>query len=177
VEHDPRGFFPPGDLRVSDAERDLAVSELSRAFQVGRLTTEEFQQRSEQAFAARTGNELTALLADLPVERDPVDTVAVKHDDLEPARPRVVVGATIAAACFGLIAVANALSPGPTLQQRELTQQIFREHGISIPLPPAAGFNWPGTITPAIISILLVVLIIIVRTAHAKRTRTPPARG
>ena len=71
MEQDPRGFFPPGDLRVSDAERDLAVSELSRAFQVGRLTTEEFQQRSEQAFAARTGNELTALLADLPVERDP----------------------------------------------------------------------------------------------------------
>jgi hypothetical protein len=44
MEQDPRGFFPPGDLRVSDAERDLAVSELSRAFQVGRLTTEEFQQ-------------------------------------------------------------------------------------------------------------------------------------
>src|SRR3984957_1738539 len=88
MEQDPRGFFPPGDLRVSDAERDLAVSELSRAFQVGRLTTEEFQQRSEQASAARPGNELTALLADLPVERDPADVAVVQHDDLEPARPR-----------------------------------------------------------------------------------------
>ena len=170
MEQDPRGFFPPGDLRVSDAERDLAVSELSRAFQVGRLTTEEFQQRSEQAFAARTGNELTALLADLPVERDHSDTVAVQHDDLAEARPRVVVGATIAAASFGLIAVANAFSHGPTLQQREIAQQIFRQHGISIPLPPAAGFNWPGTITPAIISLLFIVLIIVVRTARAKRT-------
>ena len=71
MEHDPRGFFPPGDLRVSDAERDLAVSELSRAFQAGRLTAEEFNDRSEQAFAARTGNELVALLADLPVEEEP----------------------------------------------------------------------------------------------------------
>src|SRR3984957_16599017 len=108
VEQDPRGFFPPGDLRVSDAERDLAVSELSRAFQVGRLTTEEFQHRSEQAFAARTGNELTLLLADLRVERAPVATEVVKHDHLAPERPRVFLGATIAAACFALVAVANA---------------------------------------------------------------------
>jgi hypothetical protein len=170
MEQDPRGFFPPGDLRVSDAERDLAVSELSRAFQVGRLTTEEFQQRSEQAFAARTGNELTALLSDLPVERDPAKTAVVRRDDFAPARPRVVVGATIAAASFGLIAVANAFSHGPTLQQRELAQQIFRQHNIIIPLPPASGFNWPGTITPAVISLLFIVLIIVVRTTRAKRT-------
>jgi hypothetical protein len=169
MEHDPRGFFPPGDLRVSDAERDLAVSELSRAFQVGRLTTDEFQQRSEQAFAARTGNELTALLADLPVDRDPAESAVVQHDDLAPVRPPVVVGATIAAASFGLIAVANAFSHGPTLQQREIAQQIFRQHGISIPLPPASGFNWPGTITPAIISLLFIALIIVVRTTRAKR--------
>jgi hypothetical protein len=169
MEQDPRGFFPPGDLRVSDAERDLAVSELSRAFQDGRLTTEEFQQRSEQAFAARTGNELTALLADLPVESDPAKTAVVQRDDRAPARPQVVVGATIAAASFGLIAVANAFSHGPTLQQRELAQQIFRQHGIIIPLPPASGFNWPGTITPAIISLFFIVLIIVVRTTRAKR--------
>jgi hypothetical protein len=170
MEQDPRGFFPPGDLRVSDAERDLAVSELSRAFQVGRLTTEEFQQRSDQALAARTGNELTALLADLPVESDPAETAVVQRDDLAPARPQAVVGATIAAASFGLIAVANAFSHGPTLQQRELAQQIFRQHGINIPLPPASGFNWPGTITPAIISLFFIVLIIVVRTTRAKRS-------
>jgi hypothetical protein len=173
MEQDPRGFFPPGDLRVSDAERDLAVSELSRAFQVGRLTTEEFKQRSEQAFAARTGNELTGLLADLPVEREPAEVAVVKHDDLAPARPRVVVGATIAAACFSLIAVANALNPGPTLQQRELIQQIYRQHGQNIPLPPAAGFNWPGTITPAIIAILFVLLIVVLRASQAKRGPRP----
>ena len=136
--------------------------------------TEEFQQRSEQAFAARTGKELTALLADLPVEQDQADIAVVKHDDLAPARPRVVVvGATIAAACFGLIAVANALTPGPTLQQRELAQQIFRQHGINIPLPPASSFNWPGTITPAIIAVLFVALIIVLRMTRAKRGPRP----
>jgi Domain of unknown function (DUF1707) len=169
VEHDPRGFFPPGDLRVSDAERDLAVSELSRAFQAGRLTTAEFQDRSEQAFAARTGSQLVTLLADLPVEEEPSKVAAVPHDDFAPARPRVLAGATVAAVCFALVAVANAVSPGPTLQQRELAQRIFREHGFSIPLPPASGFNWAGTITPAIISLLFIALIIVVRTARTRR--------
>jgi hypothetical protein len=169
MEQDPRGFFPPGDLRVSDAERELAVSELSRAFQVGRLTTEEFQERSEHAFAARTGNELTALLADLPVEPDKADTAVVQREDLAPDRARVVVGATIAAACFALVSVANAFSHGPTLAQRELIQQIYRQHGITIPLPPAEGFNWPGTITPAVISLLFVVVVILLRTTRAKR--------
>ena len=170
MEQDPRGFFPPGDLRVSDAERDLAVSELSRAFQVGRLTTEEFEQRSEQAFAARTGKELTALLADLPVEEPAAGTALVERADYDPAtRPRIAVGATVAAVLFGLIAVGNALSQGPTLQQRELAQRIFAEHGISIPLPPASGFNWAGTITPAVISLIFVMLVIFLRS-RPKRT-------
>ena len=92
----------------------------------------------------------------------------IEHVD-GPASPHFAVD-QIAAASFGLIAVANAFSHGPTLQQREIAQQIFRQHGISIPLPPAAGFNWPGTITPAIISLLFVVLIIVVRATRAKRT-------
>src|SRR6516162_1573360 len=53
--------YAVGDLRVSDADRDRAVSELSEAFQAGRITHEEFEQRSGQALSARTGNELSAL--------------------------------------------------------------------------------------------------------------------
>jgi hypothetical protein len=169
MEHDPRGLFPPGDLRVSDAERDLAVSELSRAFQSGRLTAEEFKDRSDQAFAARTGNQLVALLADLPVEEEPSAVAVVPNSDFAPARPRVLAGATIAAVCFALVAVANAVSQGPTLQQRELAQRIFAEHHVSIPLPPASGFNWAGTITPAVISLLFVALIILLRTTRSRR--------
>ena len=59
--------YPPGHIRVSDADRDRALSELSVAFQAGRITADEFDQRSGQALAARTGKELTALLADLPL--------------------------------------------------------------------------------------------------------------
>jgi hypothetical protein len=58
--------YPAGALRVSDAERDRAVSELSEHFQAGRLTSEEFDERSGLALRARTGNDLAQLLADLP---------------------------------------------------------------------------------------------------------------
>jgi len=167
---DARGF-PIGDLRVSDAERDRALSELSAAFQVGRITAEEFDQRSGQVLGAKTGKELTAPLADLPLERAAADTKALQRTGRAPA-PRIVVGASVAATCFAGVAVANALSTGPSLQQREFIRAIMARQGISIPLPPAAGFNWPGTIVPGTIAVLLVVLVIFI--LHATRAHRDP---
>ncbi len=68
--------YPRGDMRVSDADRDRAISELSEAFQAGRLTMDEFEERSGQALGARTGKDLTKLLADLP--RKPVPAAAAQ---------------------------------------------------------------------------------------------------
>jgi Domain of unknown function (DUF1707) len=61
--------YSAGDLRVSDADRDRAISELSEHFQAGRLTADEFDERSGQALEARTGKELATLFADLPRDR------------------------------------------------------------------------------------------------------------
>ena len=71
--------YSAGDLRVSDADRDRAISELSEHFQAGRLTTDEFNERSGQALQARTGNELAVLFADLPRDGAAVTSL--------PARP------------------------------------------------------------------------------------------
>jgi hypothetical protein len=60
------GSYPRADIRLSDAERDQAVAELGEHFQYGRLTQEEFDDRSGRALQARTGRELTALFTDLP---------------------------------------------------------------------------------------------------------------
>jgi hypothetical protein len=165
--------FPPGDLRVSDADRDRAVSGLSEAFQVGRITAEEFGQRSGQALAARTGKELTALLADLPLDRVP----AVRTGALGRARVAgtwIVMAASAAAAIpLAAAALSNALSTGPSLAVREarraLAQQVLAHQGItiSVPLPPAQSFDWAGTITPAVFAILLTGLIAVL----AARTR------
>ena len=111
---DARGF-PPGDLRVSDGERDRALSELSEAYQVGRITAGEFDHRSTQALSAQTGKELAAVLADLPLDNP---ARAVPAVTATPRRAngylvsRLTIGASLTAICFGGVAVTNALRPG-----------------------------------------------------------------
>jgi hypothetical protein len=165
--------YPPGHIRVSDADRDRALGELTEAFQAGRITADEFDQRSGQALAARTGKELTALLADLPVERAPARRTAP-----EPAHrvlaTRVAFTAGIAAVCFGAVAAASAaLSHGPTLQQREVLREMMGRQGLAVPrgFPPSPAFNWAGTVTPGVIAVLLVALVVYlgVRLARADR--------
>jgi hypothetical protein len=60
------GSYSRADIRVSDADRDQAVTELGEHFQAGRLTQEEFDDRSGIALQARTGRDLTGLFTDLP---------------------------------------------------------------------------------------------------------------
>jgi hypothetical protein len=166
--------YPTGDLRVSDADRDRALSELSEAFQAGRITADEFEQRSAQAMDARTGKELTDLLADLPLD----DALARRATALEQAHRarslRIAIGASAGAAfVFATSAAVSALAPGPSRQQRELVREMMARQGLRVPagFPPSPGFNWPGTIAPGVVAVLLVVLIVYlgVRLARAKR--------
>jgi hypothetical protein len=53
-------------LRASDTDRDRVIDRLAQAAAEGRLTLEEYSERSETALAARTQGELAALTADIP---------------------------------------------------------------------------------------------------------------
>lgn len=53
-------------MRVSDADRERVCGLLREAFAEGRLTTEEFHERTAAALAAKTELDLTPLTADLP---------------------------------------------------------------------------------------------------------------
>jgi hypothetical protein len=53
-------------IRASDDDRERAVTLLREHHAAGRLTVEEFNERIDQAYAARTVGELDELLADLP---------------------------------------------------------------------------------------------------------------
>lgn len=55
-----------GSLRIGDAERDQAVAALGDHFVAGRLTQDEFEERSGRATKARYDDELAPLFADLP---------------------------------------------------------------------------------------------------------------
>jgi hypothetical protein len=174
--------YPAGDLRVSDADRDRALGELSRAFQAGRITAAELDQRSGQALGARTGNELAALLADLPQDRAWADTTALRQARRAIAS-RIVIGASAAAATsLAALAVTNAVSdPAPAHYNRALAREILARMGLKVPIPPpppAPGFDWAGTITPAAIAVLLLaVIIVVLRVARtSRRGLRAPAR-
>ena len=53
-------------IRASDEDRDRAAAALREHLAVGRLTLEEFSDRLDQAYAARTTGELDQLMTDLP---------------------------------------------------------------------------------------------------------------
>jgi hypothetical protein len=165
--------YPSGDIRLSDADRDRALAELHEALRDGRITADEFDERSAQALASRTGLELTALLADLPPDSSPAARATV----MEPAGSRVLasriatVGSAAAAVSLAAVALSNGLSHGPDLAQRELARQVLARQGLSIPLPPNPGFDWAGTITPAAIAVLLLVLLVVLQVKRARSTR------
>jgi hypothetical protein len=172
--------YPSGELRASDADRDQALAELGEAFRAGRLTAEEFDQRSGQALAARTGKELAVLLADLPAG----DVRTVRAAALAEARRIVVTRAAIgvsavAAFAFGLSALAAALAQGPSLQQREFAREMLERQGIRVPpgFPPDPGFNWAGTVGPAVIAVLLVALIVCLRVRLTRANRRYQGNG
>lgn len=56
----------PGNLRVSNAERERAGALLRDALDQGMITLDEFGERSAIAASAKVRGELTAILADLP---------------------------------------------------------------------------------------------------------------
>ena len=77
------------DLRASDAERERTAAQLREHYRAGRINSDELDERSDAAFAARTVGELRALLADLPAL--PPAPPRPGHDaDREAAKRRVL---------------------------------------------------------------------------------------
>jgi hypothetical protein len=64
-------------LRASDADRERVAVSLRDHAVAGRLTTDELDDRTGRALAARTRGELRALMTDLPSEATPARSVAL----------------------------------------------------------------------------------------------------
>jgi len=70
-------------IRASDRERESVVDVLRDAYTDGRLTLEEFEERTSAAYASKTWSDLRELTGDLPVE-------PVLGADLPQRQPRSV---------------------------------------------------------------------------------------
>jgi hypothetical protein len=112
----PTGNLKRGAIRVSDAERDQAVAELSEHYQAGRLTLEEFDDRSSQALGAKTGSDLDRLFTDLPKGAAPsvlatagriaadVPADPVRRHSGRPFTARAIIACVIAVIILGNVA-------------------------------------------------------------------------
>jgi uncharacterized protein DUF1707 len=101
------GYLPArGSLRIGDAERDRAVEQLSDHFVAGRLTQEEFEERSDQATRARYADEVELLFADLP-ELESTQMVRPRRGRAGPPSPLMFV---IPVLMIGLVASAVVLA-------------------------------------------------------------------
>jgi uncharacterized membrane protein len=58
-------------LRISDADREAAVNLLSEQYAVGRLDKDEFDERSDAVWSAKTQGDLAPVFADLPWRSPP----------------------------------------------------------------------------------------------------------
>ena len=102
--------YRPPQIRASDADRDAVVAALSEHFQAGRLTTEELEERTGQALAARTLGQLDELTADLPAPRTaaPPAPVASRRR----AGHLVLVPLVVPVAALAILAVVLGTSTG-----------------------------------------------------------------
>jgi hypothetical protein len=85
----------PNLIRASDQDRDRVANILREHHAVGRLDADEFSERVDKAFAAKTMGDLEALTADLPaVDPYPLPTSSMTHHHAgDTGLPASVIGA------------------------------------------------------------------------------------
>ncbi len=97
-----------GSMRSSTADRDRAIDVLKAAFAEGRLSWDEFEQRSGQVYRSRTYAELATLTADLPA--GPLG--AMPHHVAGPQLPFPVVVPRRPVNSLAVVALICSLIPG-----------------------------------------------------------------
>jgi Domain of unknown function (DUF1707) len=93
-------------LRIGDAERDRAIADLGDHFAAGRLNTEEFEERVDQAIKARFNEDLEPLFVDLPRPVEPaIEARSNRHSDAHLAWSPMVWLAPLLVVCAVVTAV------------------------------------------------------------------------
>ena len=128
---------PASGLRIGDAEREATATGLREHYAHGRLTLDEFNERLDATFAAKTDTDLERITADLP------------HAGFRYPLPAASVPA----------AAQLTAPPGPWQygsQQQSYQQQDYQQQG---PQGSRCGYGRPGR--SVVSSLLMLVLAII----------------
>lgn len=122
----------PRDLRASDTDRERVIAMLADALADGRLTSDEYSERTEAALTARTLGELAVLTTDLaapalqPLRLDDTQAVAALFTTEERYGRWVVPATVTCTAVFGeaVLDLREAL-----LQDRHVVLNVFALFG------------------------------------------------
>ena len=98
-EHITSIFGRDPNLRAGDADREAIAERLRNSHSEGRLDVQEFQDRLDRCYQAKTVGELEQLVADLPRERLP-------ERAFRPQRLRMI---PLLAVVFGAVVIAGAV--------------------------------------------------------------------
>lgn len=94
-----RRHVPPTEIRVSDAERNSAIDALGEHLSAGRLTIDEYGDRSARVTVARTAGDVAAQFHDLPEPHPALPSADGPGASLSPSgRPGGAVSSVRAAA-------------------------------------------------------------------------------
>ena len=107
------GNDPTVQMKASDADREAVLSDLSEHFQAGRLTVDEFEDRTGRALASRTWGELRDLMQDLPTGPAGPHVSVTATAGAQPQRP-IGRPLLIPIAVLAGVGIAVALSAGTT---------------------------------------------------------------
>ena len=105
-------------MRVSDAERQDVAASLRQALTEGRLDLDEYDERVQRAYQAKTYRELGAITADLPDATPPVPArvpTATRRDPALRGGPNGVAILSLLGIFVGIAVVLSVVSGGVIL--------------------------------------------------------------
>jgi hypothetical protein len=122
------GFNP--SIRAATADRERTVDVLKAGFAEGRLTQDEYNERMERAYEARTYGDLAELTADLPA--GPMPPLLAQYPVVASDRPSGTNSMAVASILLGLATPVFGLTAIPAVITGHRARQEIRrtgEHG------------------------------------------------
>jgi len=167
--YNPRYGAAGGDhdrLRASDADRERTVDVLKAAFAEGRLTRQEYDERLDRVYAARTYADLAALSADLPAGPHSAPLPASRGAYMPFPAHRPTNAMAVASLILGLTQpMTLGLTTIPAVVCGHIARRQIRRTGESGSGLAVAGltFGWIGV---ALLLLILVGLVATVAVGH-----------
>jgi hypothetical protein len=156
---DRNGIAGPAEMLAANADRDRAIDVLKAGFAEGRLTKDEYDDRTAGVYAARTYGQLAALTADLPPGPFglPVRYPGAGYPPLRQARSGVNAMAVAALACGIGEFLTMGLTAIPAIILGHAARRQMRRTGEQGDGMALAGLTlgWIGLITAIIAGLIL----------------------